>query len=170
MRSASKAKAAADTAARRKRFDRIRLLNEELDHLMVDASTRTSGVTNKASFLAVSAGVLITAATTQLWERAPGYGVASLALSCLALACAAVALRPGKRPGIEARRLVDRHFDCDHSVAQVEAEIVRDKETVLTAIEHDIAGRGRWVWAGFGVLAVAALSLATVFSFELLGG
>ncbi len=170
MRKASKAKAAADTAARRKRFDRVRLLNEELDHLMSDATARTGSVTNKASFLAVSGGVLITAGTAQLWDAAPGYGVASLALSCLALGFAAVALRPGKRPGIEARRLVDRHLDCEHSVAQVEAEIVRDKETVLTAIEHDIASRGRWVWAGFGVLAAAALSLAAVFSFELLGG
>lgn len=137
---------------------------------MVDASTRSSGVTNKASFLAVCAGVLITAATTQLWESAPGYGVASFALSCLALACAAVALLPGKRPGIEARRLVDRHFECDHSGAQVEAEIVRDKETVPNCDRTRHRQPRTLVWAGFGVLAVAALSLATVFSFELLGG
>lgn len=170
MRKSSKAIAAAETAARRKRFDRVRLLNEELDHLMADATTRTGSVTNKASFLAVSAGVLITAATAQLWRAAPGYGVASLALACLAMALAAVALRPGKRPGIEARRLVDRHLDCDHSAAFVEAELVRDKETVLTAIERDIASRGRWVWAGFGALASAAVALAVVFGIELLGG
>ncbi|KZE42052.1 hypothetical protein AVW09_11035 [Microbacterium sp. T32] len=169
MRKKRDAITAAESAARRMRFDRVRLLNEELDRLMTDAATRVSGVTNKASFLAVSAGVLITAATAQLWSFARGFGVASLVLACLAMACAAVALRPGKRPGIEARRLVDRHLDCTHSAGFVEAELVRDKETVLTAIERDIANRGRWVWAGFGVLAAAAGSLAVVFSFELLG-
>lgn len=170
MKPKRNAQAAAETAARRKRFDRVRLLNEELDRLMADATSRTSSVTNKASFLAVSAGVLITAATAQLWKLAPVYGVSSLALACLAMACAAVALRPGRRPGIEARRLVDRHLDCDHNAAFVETELVRDKETVLTGIERDIASRGRWVWAGFGMLAAAAALLAVVFSLELLGG
>ncbi|MFG6402467.1 hypothetical protein [Microbacterium sp. P04] len=157
-------------AARRQRFDRVRLLNEELDRLGTDAAVRTGSVTNKASFLAVSAGVLITAATAQLWDSAPAYGVTSLALASIALATAAIALRPGKRPGIDARRLVDRHLDCDHSVAFVEAEVVRDKADVLTAIERDIASRGRWVWAGFGALAFAAASLAAVFGIETLGG
>lgn len=170
VRKARDAQAAAEIAARRKRFDRVRLLNEELDHLMADATSRTGSVTNKASFLAVSAGVLITAATAQLWKLTPAFGVSSLALACLAMACAAVALRPGRRPGIEARRLVDRHLDCDHSAAFVEVELVRDKEAVLTGIEHDIAARGQWVWAGFGMLAAAAASLAVAFSFELLGG
>lgn len=170
MRTKRDEKAEADAAARRKRFDRVRLLNEELDHLMSDVTARTGGVTNKASFLAVSAGVLITAVTAQLWKNAPTYGVASLALACGAMACAAIALRPGTRPGIEARRLVDQHLDCEHSAAYVEAEVVRDKETVLTAIERDIANRGRWVWAGFGMLAAAAAALAAVFGIELLGG
>ncbi len=169
MRKNRDAAAVEDASARRMRFDRVRLLNEELDRLMSDATTRVNGVSNKASFLAVSSGVLITAATAQLWSFARGFGVASLVLACLAMACAAVALRPGKRPGIEARRLVDRHLDCTHTAAFVEAELVRDKETVLTAIERDIANRGRWVWAGFGVLAAAAASLAVVFSVELLG-
>lgn len=170
MGSEEESNAAVASAARRKRFDRVRLLNEELDHLMVDATARTASVSNKASFLAVSGGVLITAGTSQAWATSPGYGVASLALSCLSLGLAAVALRPGKRPGIDARRLIDRHLDCEHFAAQVETELVRDKAAVLAAIEQDIANRSRWVWAGFGVLAAAALSLTAVFSIELLGG
>ncbi len=156
--------------ARRRRFDRIRLLNEELDRLGTDAAARTASVSNKASFLAVSAGVLITAATAQLWNAAPPWGVIALALAVVALVLAAVALRPGTRPGIDARRLVDRHLDCDHSSAFVEAELVRDKANVLSAIERDVAHRGGWVWAGFGVLALAAASLAIVFTAETLGG
>jgi hypothetical protein len=157
-------------AANRKRFDRIRLLNEELDRLGTDAAVRMGSVTNKASFLAVSAGVLLTAATAQLWQTVPVWGVITLVLASLALAAAAVALRPGTRPGIDARRLVDRHLDCDHSAARVEAELVRDKADVLTALERDIGRRGRWVWAGFGVLALAAISLGVVFATEIIGG
>jgi len=157
-------------AARRLRFDRIRLLNEELDRLTVDAEQRTSSVSTKASFLAVSAGVLIAAATAQLWRQVPVFGVATLGLACIALAGAAIALRPGKRIGIQARRLVDRHLDCQHSAAQVEEELVRDKATVLADREKDIADRGRWVWVGFSGVAIAALSLSVVFSIEVLGG
>ncbi len=156
--------------ARRVRFDRVRLLNDELDTLGTDATARTSGVANKASFLAVSAGVLLTAATAQLWKSAPALGVVALALACAALGCAAIALRPGRRPGIEARRLVDRHLDSDHSAAAIEVELVKDKASVLTAIETDILDRGLWVWAGFGTIAFSAISLAFVFGIELFGG
>ncbi|WP_417562909.1 hypothetical protein [Microbacterium sp.] len=159
----------------RVRFDRIRLLNEELDRLGADAAEHTTSVSNKASFLAVSAGVLVAAATGQLatgqlWKVAPVFGAIALALACVALACAAVALRPAKRIGIEARRLVDRHLDCAHTAAHVEVELVSDKATVLEAREEDLAGRARWVWAGFGALAAGATSLAVVFGIEVLGG
>ncbi|WP_092505700.1 hypothetical protein [Agrococcus jejuensis] len=165
----AKAEAKRNAARAQKRFDRVRLLNEELDRLSTDAATRSAGVSNKGSFLAVTAGILLTAATVQLWTQAPLYGVVSLGFACAALACAAIALRPGTRPGINARRLVDRHIDCDHLAAHVETEIVRDKATVLDAIEDDLKNRGRWVLAGFGASAVAAVCLAAVFSAELLG-
>lgn len=163
-------KPSAEAAARRLRFDRVRLLNEELDRLSVDAAERTASVSNKASFLAVAAGVLIAAVTAQLWRAAPAFGIVALGFACLGLASAAIALRPGKRLGIQARRLVDRHLDCEHSAAQVEDELVRDKATVLNDREKDIADRGRWVWIGFGGVAFAALSLSLVFSIEILGG
>ncbi len=157
-------------AARRKRFDRVRLLHDELDRLALDSEQRTGSVSTKASFLAVSAGVLVAAASAQTWRLAPVAGVIALALACVALGCAAIALRPGKRVGIEARRLVDRHLDCDHTSAHVEEELVRDKATVLAAHELDIGSRGRWVWAGFGGVAASAVSLTVVFGLEVLGG
>lgn len=138
--------------------------------MATDATARASGVSNKASFLAVSAGVLITATTAQVWSTTPGWGIASLTTASVALGIAAVALRPGSRPGLDARRLVDRHLHCDHHHTEVEFEIVRDKAEGLTAFESDIASRGRWVWGGFGALALSAISLAIVFGYETLGG
>lgn len=164
------AKDAAEVSARRARFDRVRLLNEELDKLTTDAAERTASVTNKASFLAVSAGVLVAASTVQLWEKLAGFGVAALALSCAALACAAIAVRPGKRVGILARRLVDRFADSNASALQIEAQIVEDKAAVLVLREDDLRARATWVWLGFAALALAAAALTIVFSAEVLGG
>lgn len=158
------------TGTYERRIRRVRLLNEELDRLATDATARAGGVANKASFLAVSAGVLITAATAQTWNTVPVWGVAALVLATVALACAAVALRPGTRPGVEARRLIDRHLHCEHRDSDVEVELVRDKAEVLTAFERDIGGRSVWVWGGFGALALASASLVAVFAFETLGG
>ena len=156
--------------AGRARFARIRLLNEELDKLTTDAAERTASVTNKASFLAVSAGVLVAASTVQLWTRLAGFGIAALALSCVALACAAVAVRPGKRLGIRARRLVDRYADTTMNALQIEAQIVEDKATVITEREADLRARAVWVWSGFAALAFAAAALTVVFAAEVLGG
>lgn len=159
-----------ETALYERRIRRVRLLNEELDRLATDATARAGGVANKASFLAVSAGVLITAAAAQTWHTVPVWGVAALVMATVALAAAAIALRPGTRPGVEARRLIDRHLHCDHRDSDVEVELVRDKAEVLTAYERDIAGRSVWVWGGFGALALASASLVAVFAYETLGG
>lgn len=155
---------------RRKRFDRVRLLSEELDKLTSDAAERTASVTNKASFLAVSAGVLVAASTNQLWETLAAFGVAALALSCIALACAAVAVRPGRRAGLQARRLVDRFSDSAVDALQIEAQIIEDKAKVLSLREDDLRARAVWVWGGFAALALAAGALTVVFAAEVLGG
>lgn len=159
-----------EAEARRARFARVRLLNEELDKLTTDAAERTASVTNKASFLAVSSGVLVAASTVQLWTKLAGFGVAALALACIALACAAVAVRPGKRIGIQARRLVDRYSDSTLSALQVESQIIEDKANVLTERETDLRARAVWVWSGFAALAMAAAALTVVFAAEVLGG
>ncbi len=168
----AKTPAAKDATAdpNRRHFDRVRLLNEELDRLTADAAERTASVNNKASFLAVSAGVLVAASTVQLWTKMPGFGVAALGLACVALACAAVAVRPGKRLGIEARRLVDRYADSNLTAQQVETQIIEDKANVLRLRETDLSSRATWVWAGFASLALAAASLTVVFAVEVLGG
>lgn len=58
-----------EVAARRKAFDRLRLLTHEVDLLVEDAAERTQSIASKASFLAVSAGVLIAALTAQIWTQ-----------------------------------------------------------------------------------------------------
>lgn len=147
-------------------FARVRLLNEELDRLTTDAAERTASVTQKASFLAVSAGVLVAASTVQLWSNTPWFGVIALGLACLALACAAVAVRPGQRLGLSARRIVDRYLDSTLSAADVEAQLVHDKAAAITSREGDLRARATWVWLGFAALALAAASLTIVFAIE----
>ena len=154
---------------RRAQFARVRLINEELDKLGADAAERTTSVNGKASFLAVSAGVLVAASTAQIWTIAATFGVVALALACVALICAAVAVRPGKRPGIEAQRLVDRYIDSSQSGLQIEIQIVRDKSAVLRERESDLRARATWVWIGFAILAVAVAALTLVFATETLG-
>ncbi|MBD8519181.1 hypothetical protein [Plantibacter sp. CFBP 8804] len=153
---------------RRAQHARVRLINEELDRLGTDAAERTASVNGKASFLAVSAGVLVAASTAQIWTVASAFGVAALALACIALTCSAVAVRPGKRLGIEAQRIADLFLDSSQAALQIEGQLARDKATTLKARELDLRSRATWVWVGFGALALATASLTVVFTAETL--
>ncbi|RYF05788.1 MAG: hypothetical protein EOO40_10055 [Deltaproteobacteria bacterium] len=151
------------------RFARVRLLNEELDALVVDSGTRAASVLNKASFLAVTAGVIVAASTAQLWTTAGVIGVCALVLASLAIFCAAAALRPGKRLGLQAQRLVDVYMDSTKSVRRIEAEIVRSKAQVIEAHENDLRNRATWVWAGFILLGAGTILLSIVYALEVIG-
>ncbi len=148
---------------------RIELLSEELDRLTVDAAERTASIANRASFLAISAGVLIAASTAQLWSGRPIFGVAALGLACIALLCATAASRPGKRLGIRAQRLVDTYADADVTAGQVLSALVRQKADALELQEGDLSKRALWTTAGFTVLVLAAASLTAVVSAQLMG-
>ncbi|MGO3394604.1 hypothetical protein [Glutamicibacter arilaitensis] len=162
-------KSAADDALRA-RFARVRLLNQELDVLGADATDRATSIANKASFLAVSAGVIVAASVAQLWTALPIFGAAALSLAFIALLCASVALRPGKRKGIEARRLVDLNIDSSRSALQLEAQLVQNKADVLAEREPDLQARASWVWKGFASLTLSSGALTIVFSAQILGG
>lgn len=151
------------------RVVRHQVLNEELDRLTADAAERTASVANRASFLAVSAGVLIAASTAQLWAEKAVFGVAALGLGCIALLCATAASRPGKRPGLLAQRLVDKYADAEVSGDQILREVVRLKADALEAREGDLRNRAVWITAGFAVLVASAASLTAVVSAELMG-
>jgi hypothetical protein len=163
------AKENAEELAERKRFNRVRLLNEELDQLMVDAANRMTSVLSKASFLAVSAGVIVAASTAHTWTSIAITGVLALALASVALICAAVALRPGAHPAIKARRLVDEYLESFSSAGDLENELVQDKAAAIDAIELVIVARARWVSFGFAALILSTVSLAVVFGAETLG-
>lgn len=154
----------------KRRHERVRLLNEELDRLTADVTERTVSVTNKASFLAVSAGVLVAATTSQLWSQFLWLGAAALMLACLGLLCAAVSLRPGRRFGIVAQRLTDTYLDSTKLAQDIEVDVVRIKSDAITRREGDLAARASWVWAGFGALVLSTVSLSIVFTAELFGG
>lgn len=109
----------------RARALRTELLNAEVDKLTTDAAERTASVANKASFLAVSGGVLIAASTAQLWSARSIFGVGALGIACVALFCATAASRPGKRLGLRAQRLVDTYAGADITGLQMLSSIVR---------------------------------------------
>lgn len=159
-----------ETSLRRRQFTRNRLLNEELDRLSVDATDRFTSVNNKASFLAVSAGVIIAASTSQLWSVAPAFSIWGLILAFIALASAAVTLRPGRTAGLNGQRVVDLYQDSSLSAAQVEESLVKSKGMILGLREKDLRNRAIWVWIGFVSLAGGTLALLVTFAFEVLKG
>lgn len=163
------AQAAAAAVTKKTSFDRVRLIHDDLDKLTADATERTQSISTKASFLAVSAGVIIAALTAQVWNHFVVVGVVSMGLAVAGLLCAAVALRPGRRQGTTGRSLADRYIDSTHSVQQIEPILVREKSNHLAAREEDLRARSYWVWAGFIGLGGAAILLAIIFSAELLG-
>jgi len=160
----------AATDARRRKFDRVRLLNEEVDRLTVDVEQRAASVSNKASFLAVAAGVIIAAAVAQLWTVLPWIGVLALGFACLGLVCATVALRPGRRIGLVAQRLADAYLDSELSASEIELLLVRRKSDVISARESDLVARAQWVASGLSALLVSVAALTIVFATQILGG
>lgn len=158
------------TPGQRARFARVRLLNEEVDRLTLDLEQHAAGVANKASFLAVSAGVLIAASVGQVWTVFPAGGLLTLALACVGLLSAAVALRPAKRVGLIAQRLADRYLDTSMASMEIEAILVREKADNISTREVELVGRARWVWGGFGALVVSAATLSVAFGMQLFGG
>ncbi|MFK4483293.1 hypothetical protein [Curtobacterium sp. AB7] len=157
-------------AARRRQFDRVRLLNEEMDRLTIDVDQRAASVSSKASFLAVAAGVIIGASVAQLWTVLPWIGVLALGFACVGLLCATVALRPGRRIGLVAQRLADLYLDSELYAAAIETQLVRQKADVISARESDLIKRARWVAAGSTALLVSVAALTIVFATQTLGG
>jgi hypothetical protein len=173
---AANAKAAVDqaeaerTAREQKRtFRRVQLLNSEINLLVADSNVRYESVSSKATFLAVSTGVVIAAVTSQLWTALPILGVIALSCSSFALFCAAFALRPGKRLGIDAKGLSDRYLDSRLTSGQLEIEVVATKARAVAQREANVLNRARWVWCGFSGLFVAVVALTLVFAFETMG-
>ncbi|MDD1386777.1 hypothetical protein [Curtobacterium poinsettiae] len=157
-------------AARRRKFDRVRLLNEEMDRLTADVDQRVASVLNKASFLAVAAGVIIAASVAQLWTVLPWIGVLALGFACVGLLCATVALRPGRRVGLVAQRLADLYLDSELYASTIERQLVRQKANIISAREADLIARAQWVAAGSTALLVSVAALTIVFATQTLGG
>jgi hypothetical protein len=152
------------------RYARVGVLKDEVNQLVTDADQRLTSVSNKASFLAVAAGVVIAAASSQEWSQLRWFGVIALALGCAGLLCAAVALRPGKRRGLKALRLTDKYLDSTRSAKSIEEEILKDKAKAIDQRESGLVARAIWVQVGFGALVLSTISLTVVFAATTLGG
>lgn len=157
------------SANRRADHARLGLVAGEVDRLLDDMRSRTSSIANKASFLAVSAGVVVTASTAQVWSKLVWFGVAALSLACIGLVCAAIALRPERRFGIIAQRLTDKYLDSPKSCSVIERQLTITKADSITRHEEGLRSRSAWVWRGFISLALSAASLTIVFTAELIG-
>lgn len=156
-----------EAIARKALLHRTRLLNEELDRLDGNSTARSSSVGNKASFLAVTAGVVVTAAASldlgesqiEEWKV-----LLPFVLSGMGLLCAVLALRPTKLIGIDARRIVDKYLDSAIAPSELEQILVSSKAEVIANREVDIIARARLVSVGLVFLVASICALAVLVS------
>ena len=146
---------------------RVRLLNEEVDRLRLDATDRAKSVDAKSSFLAVSSGIVITASTSQFWTVPWMLALLPLALASIALGFATYALRPGKRSDLSPELLWLEWRDSEKNIAVVEDSILRAKVFASKMRELEVTRRASVTSAGFVVLVGSALSLVILFAAEL---
>jgi hypothetical protein len=153
--------------ARRKRSaQRVQMIHDEVNLMRADASDRARSVDSKASFLAVSAGVIIAAAASSQWTQPWGLAILPMSFSAIGLVFAAIALRPGTRPDVTPQILFDRWADSEKYPATVEADILKSKVAAFTKRESVIRSRARSTSIGFAFLIAGVFSLALVFALE----
>jgi hypothetical protein len=137
---------------------RVSRLNEEVDLLLADATQREASVNGKASFLAVSAGIIIAASTTNQEQHVKLLALMPLILALLSLVFAALALLPGKRPGTTPEKLVDGWLERDVSPGRLAKKILLKKARDATRREADLHRRALITSVGFGFLLLAGLA------------
>jgi hypothetical protein len=158
--------ARAETVRRKRSAVRVRLIHNEVDLMRADAADRARSVDFKASFLAVSAGVIIAAAASSDWHQPLLLALLPMTFSALGLGFAAIALRPGTRPDVTPQILFDRWADSERQAATVEADILKSKVAAFAEREKMIRSRARSTTIGFSFLLAAVLSLVVVFALE----
>lgn len=138
---------------------RMALIDAEVNAYLVVAEQREQSVSNKASFLAVTAGVVITATIAQTWCEFAAWGIASMVAAFASITLATIALRPGTRPGDTPRTLMKFYLDTDKSERAVRLSILVRKADAARERENALRCRGRIVLAGFIALVFSCLAL-----------
>ncbi|WP_412161711.1 hypothetical protein [Curtobacterium flaccumfaciens] len=145
----------------------MQLVHNEVDLLRAGASDRRRSVDARASFLAVAAGIVITASASSQWRTAGWFAVIPLALATIALALAAIASRPERRTELSATRISDRYLDSEQSPSVIERSILESKVAAIQQQDTALSVRGNFISVGFVFLIASALTLTTVYAINL---
>jgi hypothetical protein len=149
------------------RIKRMQLVHHEIDLLRGDAADRRRSVDARASFLAVAAGIVITASAASQWKTTGWFAVIPLALATIALALAAIASRPERRTELSATRIFDRYLDSEQPPAAIERSVLESKVAAIRQQETALSTRGGLISAGFVVLIASALTLTVIYAVNL---
>ncbi|WP_146080082.1 hypothetical protein [Clavibacter michiganensis] len=150
-----------------RRAQRVRYLADETDRLVEAGAARQQSVDTKASFLAVAAGIVIAASVSKNWRVADSIALAPLVFSMLALASAAVALRPGRRRDLTPKGITQRWLDSESTFETVESALLAQKVEAFEIREHEIANRAHVVVLGFVTLLLSTVALVAVFAVDI---
>jgi hypothetical protein len=136
--------------------DRLDIVHEQVDLLRADAAERRRSVDGKASFLAITSGVLIAASASKAAEDSSSWQILQVALTVLALVFAALATLPESRRELSAVRLGDKYLDSEKSAALIYREILESKIYAMSAQEAVLRRRGTLVGIGFSCLIASS--------------
>jgi hypothetical protein len=137
--------------------DRLDIVHEEVDLLRADVAERRRSVNSKASFLAVTSGVLIAASASREADDSSSWQILQVVLSVLALVFAAIATLPEKRRELSAVRLGDKYLDSEKSAALIFREILDSKIYAMSTQEAALRRQGALVSVGFGCLIASSI-------------
>lgn len=143
---------------------RISVLRSELVRLESNARERTRNVTTKASFLAVSAGVIISGLLTaelvvELWVK-----VAAFSLAVLALALASLSMAPDSIRLVSAKEIVDDMLEDPITGAELERRLTLVYLGAIHSRDPVTNRKAQLVSGGYFSLVVASLLLIAAFT------
>lgn len=147
---------------------RLEVLHNEVDVLLAESFNRQESISHKASFLAVSSGIILTGLTAQLWVTPKVFLLISITFTILGLALAATALAPVKRTTLDGQRLVDTFIDSTFSRFNMEQKILISKTNSLTARNIQINRHALLVNLGFWALVFASISFGAGYTLHYL--
>lgn len=147
---------------------RLAVLHVEIDELLSDSFRRQESVSNKASFLAVSVGIVLTGLTSQAWKTPTIVLLSALTLAIVSLALAASALVPGNRSVLDGQRLVDIFLDSTASRVSMETEILKSKVQILASRNARVERQALIVIFGFWFLVGSAVVFGAGLTFHYL--
>lgn len=127
------------------------------------AHDRSKLITTKASFLAVAAGILITAAVTYEWAMGHWTTVIPLITAVAALGCAAFATRPEGALEFDHEELAEKYFGDEANISHLQRHTVDTYRKLIVAREAKSRHNARAVSAGYLFLMISSGSLAVLF-------